>query len=78
VLMFIETAPPFCARSVPLAADDLARGRLQNRAMLRRVKSCIETRHWPGPGEDDHREMPISNDERARIDARLKVEGVLQ
>ena len=78
VLVFIETAPPFCARSVPLHGDDLARGRLMNRAMMRRVRSCIEARHWPGPGEDDHSEMPISNDERARIDARLKVEGVLQ
>jgi hypothetical protein len=77
VLVFIETAPPFCARSVPLASDDLARGRLQNRAMLRLVKACMEANHWPGPGEDDHREMPISNDERARIDARLKAARVL-
>ena len=77
VLMFIETAAPFCARSVPLHGDDLARGRLQNRAMMRRVRACIEARHWPGPGEDDHSEMPISSDERVRIDARLKAEGVL-
>ncbi len=78
VLVFIEKTPPFCARSTPLSSDDLARGRLMNRAMLRRIKSCIEARRWPGPGEDDHRELPLGNDERARIDARLKVEGVLQ
>jgi len=70
-LMFIETAPPYCARAVPVDPDDLARGRLQNRAMLRKIASCIREDHWPGPAENDLRSLPLATDERARIDARL-------
>ena len=76
VLMFIETSPPWCARAVPLLEDDLARGRLQNRAMLRRIASCIATNHFPGPGEGDLRALPLAHDERSRIDERLKHEGI--
>ena len=75
-LMFIESANPFCARTVPLPDDDLARGRLQNRAMIRRIAACIEKGHWPGPGEGDIRPLPLSSDERNRIDERLKHEGM--
>jgi hypothetical protein len=75
-LMFIESARPFCARTVPLTDDDLARGRMQNRAMLRKIAHAIDAGHWAGPGEGDTRPLPLSNDERDRIDARLKVEGV--
>jgi PDDEXK-like domain of unknown function (DUF3799) len=75
VLMFVETAAPFCARAVPLPEDDLARGRLQNRAMLRKIRDCKQAGHWPGPGEGDLRALPLSNDERRRIDERLKYEG---
>jgi hypothetical protein len=76
-LMFIETAKPYCARAVPLTDDDLARGRLQNRAMLRKIKGCMDIGHWPVPGEGDHSAMPLGKDERERIDARLKLEGML-
>ena len=76
VLMFIETAVPYCARAVPLPDDDLARGRLQNRAMLRKIAQCISANHFPGPGEGDLRALPLSIDERERIDARLKFEGL--
>jgi len=76
VCMFIETANPYCARTVPLTDDDLARGRLQNRAMLRKIKGCMDVQHWPGPGEGDLRPLPLSSDERDRIDARLKLEGL--
>jgi hypothetical protein len=76
LLLFIETARPHCARAVPLTDDDLARGRLQNRAMLKTIAGCMANKHWPGPGEGDMRAMPLSHDERARIDARLKIEGV--
>jgi PDDEXK-like domain of unknown function (DUF3799) len=76
VLMFIETAAPWCARTVPLTDDDLARGRQQNRAMLRRIASCLAANHWPGPGEGDLRALPLANDERARIDDRLQREGI--
>ena len=46
LLLFIETARPFCARTVPLTEDDLGLGRLQNRVMLRKIKSCIDAKHW--------------------------------
>ena len=75
VLMFIETAAPYCARAVPLTEDDLARGRLQNRAMLKKIAECQQTKHWPGPGEGDLRALSLSTDERNRIDERLKYEG---
>ena len=76
VLMFVETSPPYCARAVPITDDDMARGRLQNRAMLRRVATCINEQHWPGPGDNDMRALPLSNDERSRIDERLEREGI--
>ena len=76
VLMFVESEVPNCSRTVPLTDDDLARGRLQNRAMMRTIKGCMETGHWPGPGEGDIRPLPSSIDERDRIDARLKLEGL--
>ena len=77
VLMFIETSAPWCSRSAPLSDEDLARGRMQNRAMLRQIKSCMELGRWPGPGEGDTSAMPLAKDERERIDARLKLEGAL-
>lgn len=76
LLMFAETVNPFCTRAVPLTDDDLARGRLQNRAMLRKITQCINEDHWPSPGEGDLRPLPLSNDERVRIDERLKIEGL--
>jgi hypothetical protein len=75
-LMFVETAAPYCARTVPLTDDDLRRGRKQNRAMLRKITGCINANHFPGPGEGDLTPLPISHDERARIDERLKYEGL--
>jgi hypothetical protein len=75
-LMFAETVNPFCARAVPLTRDDLARGRLQNRVMIRQIAGCINQDRWPGPGDDDVRELPLANDERIRIDERLKREGI--
>jgi hypothetical protein len=77
ILMFIETDKPYCARAVPLTDDDLARGRMQNRSMIRKIKQCMELNHFPGPGEGDTRPMPLGKDERDRIDARLKLEGAL-
>jgi hypothetical protein len=77
VLLFIETANPYCARSVPVHKDDLSRGRLQNRMMMQQIALCMVENRWPGPGDDDHRELPMANDERTRIDARLKAGGLL-
>jgi hypothetical protein len=76
VLMCVETAPPYCSRAFPIDRDDLLRGRKQNRAMLRRIAECQVLGHWPGPGEGDLHAIPIANDERNRIDIRLKFEGI--
>jgi hypothetical protein len=75
-LMFIETSAPFCARDIAVTPEDMARGRKQNLWALRAIKGCIDNDHWWGPGEGDPRPLPLANDERARIDARLKAEGI--
>ena len=77
MLMFIETASPYCARTVPVVPEDLGRGRQMNRSALRKIKASLEAGHWMGPGEGELVELGISNDERARTDARLKAEGLL-
>jgi hypothetical protein len=76
MLMFIETSSPYCARTVPLVPEDLGRGRQMNRSALREIKRSIEAGHWMGPGEGELHELGISTDERGRIDARLKAEGL--
>ena len=74
-LLFIETANPFCARTVPMEFRDLALGRQQNRAMMQTIAGCIETGRWPGPGDGDIRPLPLSSAEVERIEARLKFGG---
>ena len=76
MLMFVETTNPWCARTVPLAEDDLGRGRQMNRFALREIRKSVDLNHFAGPGEGELRELPLSHDERARIDARLKHEGL--
>ena len=76
LLIFVETSPPYCARTVPLTGPNLELGGKMNRAMLRDIATCILNDHWPGPGEDDLRELPIANDEVARTEERLKRWGL--
>jgi hypothetical protein len=75
-LMFIETVAPYCARDVSVTPDDIDLGRRQNLWALRAIKGCIDNDYWWGPGEGDPRPLALANDERARIDARLKSEGL--
>jgi len=75
-LMFIETSSPYCSRDISVTPEDMARGRKQNLWAMRAIRNCIEQDHWWGPGEGDLRPLPLGNDERARIDARLKAEGM--
>lgn len=70
-LVFIEKKYPYCARVVELTDDDLGRGRLQNRAMIRQLKKCIDGRIWPGPGKSDAEYFSIPKQEAEFIDARL-------
>jgi hypothetical protein len=71
-LVFIEKKSPYCTRVIELTDDDLARGRLQNRAMIRRLAKCIESKSWPGPGKHDAEFFSIPKTEAEFIDARLR------
>jgi hypothetical protein len=73
-LMFVETSAPFCARRVELTDKDLEDGRRINRVALKRIAKAMTLKHWPGPGEHDGHALPFSHDERARTEARLKIE----
>lgn len=73
-LLMVEDSAPFCVREVPVHDDDLSRGRLQCRAMMRRVARCIDAGHWPGPGEGELRPLPLAKREREAIDVRLQME----
>ena len=72
VLIFIEKKSPFCTRIVELTDDDLGRGRLQNIAMMRRLKKCIDSGAWPGPGKSDAEFFSMPASEQEFIDLRLR------
>ena len=75
MLLFIETAAPYCARAVPMPDDDMGLGREQNQLAMRKIKASIDAGHWPGPGEGELIALGLSKDERERIRARLTAEG---
>lgn len=75
-LVMVEPKPPHCVRIVPIPDDDLALGRMQNRAMLRQIATCIERGIWPGPGEEDVRPLGLSLQEREYIQKRLQFYGL--
>ncbi len=75
MLLFVETAAPFCARAVPMPDEDMGLGREQNRHTMRKIKACIDAGHWPGPGEGELIALGLSKDERERIRARLTAEA---
>lgn len=74
VLIFIEKKYPFCTRVVELTDEDLGRGRLQNRAMIRVIKKCLDSGTWPGPGKADAEMFSIPKAEQEFIDMRLAAE----
>jgi len=76
LLIFVESDRPFCVYPVPVADDDLARGRMQCRSSLRKIARGIETGVWQSTFDGNLRPLGISLDERARIDSRLKDEGI--
>lgn len=73
-LVFIEKKPPYCTRIIELTDEDLGRGRLQNRAMIRRIKKCMDTGTWPGPGKADAETFSMPKAEQEWIDLRLAAE----
>lgn len=70
-LVFIEKKSPYCVRIVELTDDDLGRGRLQNRAMIRRIKKCLDEGRWPGPGKVDAEQFSMPKAEQEFIDMKL-------
>jgi hypothetical protein len=75
-LLFVETTNPYCARVVELPEKDLSIGRRQNLSALRKIKQSIDQGRWPGPGDGEIRVIGLSNAERERIEAQLKLEGL--
>lgn len=73
-LIFVEKKAPFCTRIIELTDDDLGRGRLQNRAMIRRLKRCLDSGTWPGPGNADAEMFSMPKAEQEFIDMRLAAE----
>jgi hypothetical protein len=71
-LIFVEKKPPFCTRIIEMTDEDLGRGRLQNRAMIRRMKKCLDTGNWPGPGNADAEMFSMPKAEQEFIDMRLQ------
>ena len=76
VLLFVETANPYCARVIELPEEDLSLGRQQNRYCLRKIRAAIDQDRWPGPGEGEVRQLGLAKDERSRIRERLKIVGL--
>lgn len=74
-LIFVEKKPPYCTRVIELSDDDLGRGRLQNRAMIRRIKRCLDENNWPGPGNADAELFSMPQAEQEFIDMRLEREA---
>ena len=77
MLLSIETSSPWCARTDPINKDDLSLARQMNRSSLQRIADAIERDHWAGPSEGELNDLCLALDERARIQARLKREGLL-
>ena len=73
-LILIEKKYPYCTRIIELTDEDLGRGRLQNRAMIRRIKKALDEGHWPGPGKADAELFSIPKTEQEFIDMRLAAE----
>jgi hypothetical protein len=71
-LVMVEKKKPFCVRVIEMTDDDLAYGRMQNRAMLRKIAAAIDADHWPGPGKHPGEFFSLPATERERIDNRLK------
>jgi PDDEXK-like domain of unknown function (DUF3799) len=70
-LVFVESDEPYCVRAVALTDDDLARGRRQNRAMLRMIADCLDSGEWPGPGSTDAEPISLPKTDQEAIDKRL-------
>jgi hypothetical protein len=52
VLVFVETAPPYCVNVKPVAAETIQFGRRQIRRALRRFADCLSRGEWPGYDDD--------------------------
>jgi hypothetical protein len=80
-LIMVEKTRPWCVRVCPpMHQDDIERGRMQNRVALHTLANCLESGRWPGPDPGDDsgpRNLSLSIAQRERVDARLKIEGMI-
>lgn len=76
-LVWVEKAPPHCARVTVLTGADLERGHLQLRRSIDQFAECVATGVWPGPGGDrtDAEYLQLPAWAAKQIDARLELEG---
>lgn len=74
---FIEKKYPHCCNLRQLSTEDLALGRMQNRAAVRTFAKCWNAKHWPGPGGEqrDGDVIKLSDRARERITKKLRLEG---
>lgn len=71
-LIFVEKKSPHCVRVIEVPDEDLALGRMQNRAMLRLMKTCLDAGKWPGPGRAKGQIFGLPKAEVEHIEVRLK------
>lgn len=74
VLVFLETAPPYCVRLVPIADETLHYARRQNEIAAETFARCVASGVWPGPA-DDMRPYAMREWDREEVKAR---EGLLE
>lgn len=66
VLVFVETAPPYCVNIKPIYPEDIELGMRQLRRALDKFARALETNEWPGY-EDDEVMCGISDAYRKRL-----------
>jgi hypothetical protein len=73
-LLFVESKPPYCVRAVTLKDEDLERANKLNQIACETFWKCLQTNHWPGPGDDrpDAEYIELPDWYRKSVDDRIK------
>jgi hypothetical protein len=73
-LLFVESKPPYCVRAVTLKDEDLARAHQLNQLAYDIFWQCLQSNHWPGPGDDrpDAEYIDLPDWYRTSVDNRIK------
>lgn len=78
--IFVEKKPPWHTMDIQCYAKDMALGDQENRAAIRIFAKCMETGHWPGPGEgnEGNEFVGLSQEVRDSIKLLLKHEAGIE